>query len=168
MSIFDGRDTVATPPSWRCPHCGQLQSEASRCWRCGRSAVTCSTCHRFRPAVADALGYCAADRARTPLSGDEIEPCWEAVAVTPTANGLFDALEMGSVTSAPMPAPKPQRRPRRVVKAHKAPLQEVQAAAWREPPQGELVDAPRVEPGRTITTEVQRRRRRFWRRAPDR
>jgi hypothetical protein len=36
------------------------------------------------------------------------------------------------------------------------------AAAWADVARGELVEAPRVDPGRTVKSEVQRRHR-FWR-----
>jgi hypothetical protein len=31
------------------------------------------------------LGYCGLDRERSPLRGDEIRPCWEAVPEAPAA-----------------------------------------------------------------------------------
>ncbi|MFP5341875.1 MAG: hypothetical protein ACLGIJ_02960 [Candidatus Limnocylindria bacterium] len=36
------------------------------------------TCRDFRRAVAGGLGYCANDRHRAPLVGDEIRACWQA------------------------------------------------------------------------------------------
>jgi hypothetical protein len=63
---------------WRCPHCGTPQAETARCWVCRRSSTACGTCRNFRRAIAGGLGYCALDRRRDPLVGDEIRPCWEA------------------------------------------------------------------------------------------
>jgi hypothetical protein len=64
-------------PSWRCPHCGTPQAEASRCWVCHRSSTSCATCRNFRGSVASRLGFCGLDRRRTPIHGDEVRPCWE-------------------------------------------------------------------------------------------
>ncbi len=63
---------------WHCPHCGTPQPEASRCWVCRRSSTTCGACRHYRRGVAGQLGYCALDRRRDPLRGDEIRGCWEA------------------------------------------------------------------------------------------
>jgi hypothetical protein len=65
--------------SWRCPHCGSPQSEAARCWVCRRSTTSCKTCRHFRNAVADRVGYCALDKKRAPLTGEEERACWEGV-----------------------------------------------------------------------------------------
>jgi hypothetical protein len=65
-------------PMWRCPHCGVPQAETARCWVCHRSSTACLTCRNFRRSVAGKLGYCALDRRRLPLRGDEIRACWEA------------------------------------------------------------------------------------------
>ncbi len=64
-------------PMWHCPHCGTPQAEAARCWVCRKSSTSCATCRHFRHSVAVQLGYCGLDRARGPLRGDEIRPCWE-------------------------------------------------------------------------------------------
>jgi hypothetical protein len=65
-------------PMWRCPHCGTPQAETARCWVCRRSSTSCATCRHYRRSVAAQLGYCGLDRARQPLTGDEIRACWEA------------------------------------------------------------------------------------------
>jgi hypothetical protein len=63
-------------PMWRCPHCGTPQAEAARCWVCRRSSTSCATCLNFRQAVFGPTGYCALDRHRAALVGDEIRDCW--------------------------------------------------------------------------------------------
>lgn len=62
---------------WRCPHCSTPQPEASRCWVCHRSSTSCGTCRQFRQSVAARVGFCALDRHRRPLDGDEVRACWE-------------------------------------------------------------------------------------------
>ncbi len=163
MSIFDHPDSVPAAPSWRCPHCGTLQAETSRCWRCTRSVVTCSTCYRYRTSVASGLGFCAMDRARAPLSGDEVRSCWEAAPAEATPPGLFEAVEPPPTPMAKPPPVTVRPRRRRAARPPKPPLEELEAAAWTEAPKGELVDAPHVEAG-PPPSEVERRRWRFWRR----
>ena len=76
--------------TWRCPECGTPQAEANRCWVCSRSAVSCSTCRNFRRSIAGQIGYCALDRKRTPLQGDEVHACWQApLAPSVDDQGLF-------------------------------------------------------------------------------
>ena len=162
MSIFDHPDRVPAASPWRCPHCGQLQAETSRCWRCTRAAVTCASCHLFRKAVATDLGYCADDTARTPLNGEEVQACWEAVPAAPTAPGLFAELDAPPPPAAAATVTPPPRRRRLAARAAKPPLEEPRAAAWAEAPAGQLTEAPRVEPGRQLMSEVKRRRRRRW------
>ena len=70
-------------PLWRCPHCGTPQAETARCWVCRRSSTACGTCRHFRRAVAANLGYCGLDRRRAPLTGDEIQACWEPSTAVP-------------------------------------------------------------------------------------
>jgi hypothetical protein len=67
-------------PMWRCPHCGTPQAETARCWVCRRSSTSCATCRHFRHSVVPNVGYCGLDKARSPLQGDEIRPCWDAAA----------------------------------------------------------------------------------------
>jgi hypothetical protein len=64
--------------TWRCPHCATLQVEAPRCFLCNRSATSCGTCVNFRRSLVGGLGYCALDRRREPLTGEEQRPCWSA------------------------------------------------------------------------------------------
>ena len=66
-------------PMWRCPHCATPQAEAARCWVCHRSNSGCSSCRNFRNSISAGVGYCALDRGRTALNGQEIRPCWEPV-----------------------------------------------------------------------------------------
>ncbi len=77
---------------WRCPHCGTPQAETNRCWACSRSPMTCSTCRNFRRGVAARLGYCALDKTRAVLTGEEIRACWQAPAILEPAEGLFESL----------------------------------------------------------------------------
>jgi hypothetical protein len=67
--------------SWRCPHCGSPQLETARCWVCRRSTTSCASCRHFRISVAGRLGYCAQDKRRTPLTGEEERACWERTSV---------------------------------------------------------------------------------------
>jgi hypothetical protein len=76
MSAFDPAERVADALTWRCPHCRTLQPESTSCRACGRSAVSCRTCHLFGDSVVGGLGFCASDAARTPLTGDEMRACW--------------------------------------------------------------------------------------------
>jgi hypothetical protein len=62
--------------SWRCPQCGTAQTETAVCWVCQRSTISCSSCLHFRRSVVGRLGYCALDRSRKALSGDEERVCW--------------------------------------------------------------------------------------------
>jgi hypothetical protein len=74
--------------SWRCPHCDAPQPETARCWVCHRSTTTCATCRQFRRSVATKFGYCALDKGRSPLVGDEERSCWQR---RPAESGLFAA-----------------------------------------------------------------------------
>jgi hypothetical protein len=46
------------------------------------------------------LGYCGLDRARSPLNGDEIRPCWETHATTSQAVIEVEPRQPGEVTAA--------------------------------------------------------------------
>ena len=161
MSIFDRTSETSTPPSWRCPHCRTLQAESSRCWRCSRVAVNCSSCRHFRRAVVSDLGYCAVERTRTPLGGEEVRSCWEPPRPASPAAGLFAGLEVSDTIEAADPSPPPQAITAVVRPAgsgpSRPPLEALEAAAWREPPSGELVEAPRVEPSGRLISEIARR-----------
>ena len=85
-------------PIWRCPHCGTPQAETARCWVCRRSSTACASCRNFRGSVAAQIGYCGLDRARRPLRGDEIRPCWEARPDVPEAPAA--GIPRGSSTPA--------------------------------------------------------------------
>ncbi len=54
--------------------------------------MTCSTCRNFRRGVAARLGYCALDKTRAVLTGEEIRACWQAPAILEPAEGLFESL----------------------------------------------------------------------------
>jgi hypothetical protein len=75
--------------TWRCPNCGTLQSDTTRCFLCQRSATSCGTCVMFRPSFVGGVGYCANDKRREPLSGSEQRPCWTSNAAD-AAGGFFD------------------------------------------------------------------------------
>ncbi len=64
---------------WRCPHCETPQAEAARCWVCHRSSTSCASCRNFRRSISAGVAYCALDRGRKALNGQEIRPCWEPV-----------------------------------------------------------------------------------------
>jgi hypothetical protein len=77
LSWRDNRSYNRAMASWRCPHCGAPQPETARCWVCRRSTTSCASCRHFRKAVAVKLGYCALDKGRTPIRGDDERACWE-------------------------------------------------------------------------------------------
>jgi hypothetical protein len=54
--------------------------------------MTCSTCRNFRRGVAAGMGYCALDKTRAVLTGEEIRGCWQAPAILEPADGLFGSL----------------------------------------------------------------------------
>jgi hypothetical protein len=66
-------------PMWRCPNCATPQAEAARCWVCHRSNTSCASCRNYRRSISAGVGYCALDRGRGALNGQEIRPCWEPV-----------------------------------------------------------------------------------------
>ncbi len=102
MSIFDALEHVPDAPTWRCPHCRTLQPESSRCRACQRSAVSCATCQRYRRSLVGDVGFCAHDPARSPLTGDEVRPCWVAEEVAPLpAGGLFEAVTSSLASDGP-------------------------------------------------------------------
>jgi hypothetical protein len=101
-------------PTWRCPHCSTPQAESARCWVCGRSSTSCSSCANYRRAVAVNVGFCSLDPDRRPLGGDEIRPCWEANPVAPEAIGLFEGLDTRPAPGAIHPSPRAVARADRV------------------------------------------------------
>ena len=127
--------------------------------------------------MAAGLGTCAQDPAQSPLAADEIRSCWEAngdaglgamtAASRPQAVGLFAEDEI--VPPAPRPStatePTTARNPTRASRARrpKPPLEDPGRAAWVESESDALVEAPTIEPGMRLSTEVQRRRRRWFR-----
>ena len=175
MSIFDHPDAVSAAPSWRCPQCRTLQAQTTQCWRCSKAAYSCETCHRYRPSVATGIGSCAKDPSREPVRADETRSCWEAAAAPTPALGLFHDPDVSpspplvfrppAATVPPLrSAPGNARRASAAGSARKArpPLEDPGRAAWVEPNQDKLVDAPVVEPGGQISRVGQRRRRRRW------
>jgi hypothetical protein len=87
--------------TWRCPHCGTPQADSTRCWVCSRSPMTCSTCRNFRHGVVARVGFCAMDRTREPLSGDEVRACWQAPAEPEAPAGLFARVEQSGADDRP-------------------------------------------------------------------
>ncbi len=83
--------------TWRCPHCATVQAEASRCFLCGRSATSCGTCALFRRSLVNGVGYCANDRRREPLSGEEQRGCWSA----PSAELVAESILLAPAIEAP-------------------------------------------------------------------
>jgi hypothetical protein len=77
--------------TWRCLNCGTLQVESGRCFLCDRSATSCGTCANFRRSLVGGLGYCALDKRRSPLTGDEQRDCWTATTADDAA-GIFSGL----------------------------------------------------------------------------
>jgi hypothetical protein len=178
VSIADHPGDVTAARSWRCPECRTLQAATTRCWRCQQPAFGCGTCHFYRPSVAAGLGTCAQDTAHSPLAADEIRSCWElrgaagSAAIVPlTASqppGLFAEDQIVPPAPRPSPAPGPtpapnRAPPRRAQRQAKPPLEDPGRAAWVEPESDALVEAPTIEPGKRLSTEVQRRRRRWFR-----
>ncbi|MET0772308.1 MAG: hypothetical protein ABWZ82_04430 [Candidatus Limnocylindrales bacterium] len=79
--------------TWRCPHCDTPQADGARCWACSRHPLACGSCRNYIRAVAGRLGYCALDRTRAVLQGDEIRACWQAPSRPEPYEGLFRELE---------------------------------------------------------------------------
>lgn len=76
-------------PTWRCPNCRTIQVESARCFLCQRSATSCGTCVNFRPSLVGGVGYCALDRRREPLKGDEQRACWTDSVTLGSSEGFF-------------------------------------------------------------------------------
>ena len=178
MSLTGHPDGIAAVSSWRCPECRTLQAVTSQCWRCHELAFGCGTCRFYRPSVAAGLGTCAQDSARSPLAADEIRSCWEAAdtagssvaepALASQPSGFFAESEILPPVPAVPVEPKPAStttpaRATRVPLQAKPPLEDPGRAAWVEPEGDALVEAPTIEPGKRLSTEVQRRRRRWVR-----
>jgi hypothetical protein len=156
MSIFDPVERIPDAPTWRCPHCRTLQPETSRCRGCSRAAVSCASCHYFRPSFVGALAFCATDPTREPLGGHEVRPCWVSLGTTSGPDGgLLDALLSPSTvaTAVPVPgAPAGVSAPRSVQQPVDG---EVDQA--RSERRGRLVEAPHVAPAGTLVSELRRR-----------
>lgn len=84
--------------TWRCPHCDTPQSDGARCWACSRHPLACGSCRHYIRAVAGRLGYCALDRTRAVLQGDEIRACWQAPSRAEPLEGLFQGLDAGDTS----------------------------------------------------------------------
>ncbi len=98
--------------TWRCPHCGTTQADAARCWACSRHPTACGSCRDFRRAVAGRLGYCALDRTRAVLQGDEVRACWRAAVSHEPLEGLFRGLDGSARGTRPAgPSERPTTSP---------------------------------------------------------
>jgi hypothetical protein len=84
--------------TWRCPHCDTPQADGARCWACSRHPLACGSCRNYVRAVAGRLGYCALDRTRAVLQGDEIRACWQAPSRPEPFEGLFSGLDADEPT----------------------------------------------------------------------
>ena len=180
---------VGPEPTWRCPECHTVQARAARCWRCAKPVYTCETCRLYQPSVATDLGTCADDLSGPLVSARDSCPCWQSrttpasATERPGLGGLFPELEP-EATDANVGRPRrvrgdqpepsassirraPDRLARSDVGASRRPLrpdiQHAGRAAWVASDEDRLVDAPTIEPGKRLTTEVQRRRRRWFR-----
>jgi hypothetical protein len=165
MSIFDHPDLVPDAPSWRCPHCGTLQPETSRCWACTKSPVACGTCQFYRSSLVSEMSFCGLDQARAPIDAEEVRTCWKARTDPVDADaGLFSDAELrptlprGVVPAAPVvgqrtqPVSTPSTQP-----VQTSPLETDDPAFTRR--NGGLVEAPHVAPGRRLISEAGRRAR---------
>jgi hypothetical protein len=117
---------------WRCDQCGTPQAEATRCWVCSRSAVSCSTCRQFRRSIAGRLGYCALDRSRLPLRGDEVHACWQEPITLddPDDQGLF-ALRSRALAATDRPRTSGPVQPRSAARIETPP-----DPGWTAEPEG--------------------------------
>jgi hypothetical protein len=86
--------------TWRCPHCATVQVESALCFLCRRSATSCGTCVRFRSSIVGGVGYCALDRRRELLSGEEQRSCWTGPELLPP-DGLLMAPPVEALPLAP-------------------------------------------------------------------
>lgn len=89
-----------------------------------------------------------------------------AASTTVSSRGFFDdAIITPPAPARQEPPPAPSVRPKagRDRRRARPPLEAPGRAAWVEPESAALVEAPMVEPGKRLTTEVQRRRRRWFR-----
>lgn len=156
MSIFDPVERIPDAPTWRCPHCRTLQPETSRCRGCSRAAVSCASCHYFRPSFVGTLGFCANDPAREPLGGHEVRPCWLSLGATPAPDGgLLDALLSPSTVATARPAPSMPA----VLSVPPSVQQPVGAECDRARTElrDRLVEAPHVAPAGALVSELRRR-----------
>lgn len=106
------------------------------------------------------MGYCALDRARTPLQGDEVHACWQApVTVAADDQGLF-AVRTRALATAGHGRPAGPVVPRSAATVERS-IGPGRTAVGRravaipvEPRfEGRLVEAPSVRPTRSIEAE---------------
>jgi hypothetical protein len=150
--------------TWRCPHCGTSQPEAPRCWVCARPPDTCRTCRFFRRSISGTIGFCALDRARAVLTGEESRPCWQAAPDTAEPlPGLFADAHAGVRQDEAPQDEAPQdgaSAPRRALAgAAPSPGATTSPEHDRGTAAGRLVEAPRIGPSRRIASLSEELRR---------
>jgi hypothetical protein len=107
--------------------------------------------------VVSDLGYCALERTRTPLGGEEVRRCWEHARPASPGTGLFAGLEASEAIEPPDPSTTTTIAQPAGSGSSRPPLRSLEAAAWRESPELDLVEAPRVEPAGRLMSEITRR-----------
>jgi hypothetical protein len=124
--------------------------------------MTCSTCRNFRRGVAGRLGYCALDKRRAVLGGEEIRSCWQGQPAVEPAEGLFGSLNAlltpkfsASLATVGPAGPRagPARSMPHEIKGRRRPAIEPATLSARH---GRLVEAPVIQPSRRIESASDR------------
>jgi hypothetical protein len=136
-------------PLWHGPHGGVPHPEAAGCWVCRRSSRVCGTCRNARRAVAGSFLYCALDRNRSPLRGDEVRACWEAAPI-PVVDATQGSGDAGGRDPGGAAADR-QRRQARPAPAF-VPLDAVPVRPPPATPVPERADGPAIPAGERIGT----------------
>jgi hypothetical protein len=104
--------------------------------------MTCATCRHFRRGISAGFGYCALDRRREVLNGEETRPCWQGTGALDPAPGLFETVDASDRPVANL-VQLSGRTSRRVTADPRSPAARV----------GRLVDAPTVTPALSGDTQ---------------